>query len=159
MELLIRQRVFSWTDTYDVYDGQGNPKYFVKADLFSLGHRIRIFSHQTGEELGVISERILTLLPRFEVSIRGRDIGSVRAEFSFFRPRYAVDYMGWQVQGDFLGWDYDVTSGGRTVVSISRELFTWGDTYRLNFDTTADELPGLMLVLAIDAANCSRNKH
>lgn len=30
MRLLIKQRVFSWTDSYDVYDENENPKYFVK---------------------------------------------------------------------------------------------------------------------------------
>lgn len=35
MKLLIKQRVFSWTDTYDIYDEDGNVRYFVKGD-FSL---------------------------------------------------------------------------------------------------------------------------
>ena len=39
MKLLMKQRVFSWTDTYDVYDEAGNKKYFVKAELFRLGHQ------------------------------------------------------------------------------------------------------------------------
>ena len=34
MKLLIKQRVFSWTDTYDVYDEYDEPKYFVKAEMF-----------------------------------------------------------------------------------------------------------------------------
>lgn len=33
MQLLIKQRVFSWSDTYDIYDEQGNQKYFVKMNL------------------------------------------------------------------------------------------------------------------------------
>ena len=32
-ELLIKQRVFSWTDTYDIYDEDGNVRYFVKGDF------------------------------------------------------------------------------------------------------------------------------
>ena len=39
MKLLIKQRVFSWTDTYDVYDEAGNPKYFVKANSLHLDIR------------------------------------------------------------------------------------------------------------------------
>ena len=42
MKLLIRQRVFSWSDTYDVYDEAGTPKYYVKAEVFTLGHRIHV---------------------------------------------------------------------------------------------------------------------
>ena len=36
MQLLIKQRVFSWSDTYDIYDEQGNQKYFVKNEFISL---------------------------------------------------------------------------------------------------------------------------
>ena len=43
MKLLMKQRVFSWTDTYDVYDEAGNKKYFVKSELFRLGHQIHVF--------------------------------------------------------------------------------------------------------------------
>ena len=42
MKLLIRQRIFSWTDNYDVYDQNGRPRYEVEADFFTIGHRIRV---------------------------------------------------------------------------------------------------------------------
>ncbi len=37
MKLLIKQRVFSWTDSYDVYDEDGDAKYFVKAEFLHWG--------------------------------------------------------------------------------------------------------------------------
>ena len=43
MQLLIKQRVFSWSDTYDIYDEQGNQKYFVKNEFISLGHRLHVY--------------------------------------------------------------------------------------------------------------------
>ena len=44
MKLLIKQRVFSWTDTYDIYDENGNPKYFVKDPLFPVSYEMLLFS-------------------------------------------------------------------------------------------------------------------
>ena len=44
---------------------------------------------------------------------------------------------------------------------IIHEIFEpihWGDTYVLDFSNPADELDGLLLVIAIDAAKCSRAK-
>ena len=41
--MLIKQRVFSWTDTYDVYDENGRAKYFVKAEFLTLGHRLHVY--------------------------------------------------------------------------------------------------------------------
>lgn len=154
MELLIKQRVFSWTDSYDVYDENGQPRYFVKAELLTLGHQIHVYDTQTGRELGSIHQRLLTFLPAFEVVLNGRTVGSVRKRFSLLFPRYDVDYRDWSVEGDLLNWDYEVTRGSETVMTISKELLHWGDTYMLRYQNPADELPGLLLVIAIDAANC-----
>lgn len=154
MELLIKQRVFSWTDSYDVYDENGQPRYFVKAELLTLGHQIHVYDVQTGRELGSIHQRLLTFLPAFEVVLNGRMVGSVRKRFSLLFPRYDVDYRDWSVEGDLLNWDYEVTRGSETVMTISKELLHWGDTYTLRYQNPADELPGLLLVIAIDAANC-----
>lgn len=157
MQLYIKQRVFSWTDTYDVYDKHGEARYFVKAEFLSLGHQIHVYDKRTGEEVGAIHQRLLTLMPTFEIKFGGRVYGSVRKKFTFFTPRYEVDYRGWDVEGDLFGWDYRVMSGSRCVMRICKELFHWGDTYALNFENPADEMPGLLLVIAIDAANCSND--
>lgn len=155
MELRIKQRVFAWGDTYDVYDSAGQPKYYVKAEIFAFGHQIHVYNKVTGEEVGSIHQKLLTLLPQFEIVIGGRTVGTIRREFSFFRPRYHVDFRGWEVSGDFMGWDYRACQNGREVLSVSKELISWGDTYTLHFTDAYDEIPGLLLVLAIDAVNCN----
>lgn len=155
MKLLIKQRVFSWTDSYDVYDEEGNAKYFVKAEFLALGHQLHVYD-QSQREIGVIHQKLLTFLPAFEIEVGGKTIGTIEKQFSFFKPKYEIDYNGWHVEGDFLGWDYDVYSGCSSVIHISKELLRWGDTYVIDFQNPADELDGLLLVIAIDAANCNQ---
>ena len=157
MELLIKQRVFSWTDAYDVYDASGAAKYFVKAEWLSLGHRIHIYDKQTGRELGSVHQKLLTLLPTFELVMDGRTVGMIRRKFTFFRQNYEVDYRGWNVDGDFMGWDYRVMQGSTEIMSISKARLSWGDTYTLHYNNPANEFPGLLLVIAIDAANCTHD--
>ena len=156
MELLIKQRVFSWSDTYDVYDGEGHPKYFVKGEFLSLGHKLHVYDLEQNE-VGLIRERLMSLLPVFEIEVNGVPLGRIEKRFSLFRPKYDVDYNGWRAEGDFLEWDYDVYSGCSVAMHISKEPFHWGDTYVIHIADPADELAGLMLVLAIDAANCASN--
>lgn len=153
MRLLIKQRVFSWSDSYDVYDENGEARYFVKAEFFTLGHQIHVYDLD-GHELGSIHQRILTLLPAFDIVVDGEEVGSIEKRFTLFRPQYDVDFMGWHVEGDFMGWDYQVYDACSPVITISKELFRWGDTYVLEFARPEDELMGLLLVIAIDAANC-----
>lgn len=154
MKLLIKQRVFSWTDSYDVYDESGNARYFVKAEFLAWGHQLHVYG-SGGEELGVIRQRLFTLLPAFEIEIGGSVKGLIQKKWSFMKPRYEIDYNGWQVEGDFLGWNYDVCSGSSSVIHITKEPFQWGDTYVIDFSNPGDELEGLILVIAIDAANCT----
>ena len=36
MKLLIKQRVFSWTDTYDVYDESGSVRYLLSTPAMAI---------------------------------------------------------------------------------------------------------------------------
>lgn len=154
MKLLIKQRVFAWGDTYDIYDEMGNVKYVVTAELFAFGHQLHVYD-TIGHEIGQINQKLLTLLPQFEIVMDGRVRGTISKQFTFFKPRYEIDFNGWRVEGDFWCWDYDVYAGCSKIIHISKELFHWGDTYVIDIQNPEDELMGMMLVIAIDAANCS----
>lgn len=156
MKLLIKQRVFSWGDTYDIYDEYGNVKYMVKAEVFSFGHRLHVYN-ALGNEIGQIHQKLFTFMPKFEIEIGGRVYGTISRQVTFFKPEYEIDFNGWYVKGDFLGWDYDVFSRNGLILHITKEWLQWGDTYVLDFANPEDELMGLMLVIAIDAANCSND--
>lgn len=156
MRLLIKQRVFSWTDTYDVYDENEQAKYFVKAEFLTLGHQIHVYDRNRNE-VGAIYQKLLTFLPAFEVEMEGSPVGTIQKRFALFSPKYEIDYCGWRVEGDFMGWDYDVYDGCSVTAHISKQLFRWGDTYVIDFDRPEDELLCLLLVIAIDAANCGND--
>ena len=158
MKLLIKQRIFTLTDNYNVYEESGNVRYEVESAFFSIGHQIHVYDAHTQQEVGCIRQKLFTLLPTFEIEIGGSVMGCVRKKFTFLRQSYEVDYRGWEVEGDFLGWDYKVMQGPLEIMSISKEVLSWSDTYTLRYANPANELPGLLLVLAIDAANCSHNE-
>nr|WP_300841645.1 LURP-one-related family protein [uncultured Acetatifactor sp.] len=154
MKLLFKQRLFSWFDSYDIYREDGGTAYTVQGQL-SWGHCLKIFDPQ-GNEIGTVKERVLTFLPKFELYMGDRYIGCISKELSFLKPRYEIDCMGWQVEGDFMEWDYRVTDrAGRCVATVSKELFNWTDTYTIEVVDPGDALAALMLVLAIDAEKCS----
>lgn len=156
MRLRFKQRFFSWFDSYDIYDEAGNTVYTVEGKL-AWGHCLHILD-AAGNHIGTVKERVLTLLPKFELYIRDQYVGSIQKQFTFFRPRFDIDCNGWQVDGDFMEWDYTVREAcGGVVATISKELFRWTDTYVIDVGDPADALCALMLVLAIDAEKCSRN--
>ena len=155
MKLLFKQRFFSWFDSYDIYNEAGETVYTVKGQL-SWGHCLKIYDAQ-GREISTVRERILTFLPKFEMYIGDRYIGCISKEFTFFIPKYNIDYNGWEVEGDWLEWDYQILGrSGSPVATVSKELFNWTDTYVIDVVDPNDALCALMLVLAIDAEKCSR---
>ncbi|MDD6441694.1 MAG: LURP-one-related family protein [bacterium] len=156
MKLLFKQRLFSWFDSYDIYDEAGNTVYTVKGQL-SWGHCLKIYD-VNGNEVGTVQERIFTMLPKFEIYEEEKYVGCISKEFSFFKPRYNIDYNGWHVEGNFMEWDYDILNvSRRQVAQVSKQLFNWTDTYVIDVNHPQDALSTLMLVLAIDAEKCSRN--
>ena len=156
MKLLFKQRVFSWFDSYDIYDEEGNTIFTVKGRL-AWGHCLEIFD-ALDHHVGTVKEEILTFLPRFALYAGEQYIGQIKKEFTFFKPVFTLDVNGWTVEGDFFQWDYRVTdSHGREVMTASKELFRWSDTYSIDVYDPRDALIALMIVLAIDAVKCSQN--
>ena len=156
MKLLFKQRLFSWFDSYDIYDEAGNTVYTVKGQL-SWGHCLKIYDAH-GNEIGTLQEKIFTFLPKFEMYIGEKYIGCISKEFTFFKPAFDIDCNGWHVEGDFFEWDYQIMdASGRCIADVAKELFNWTDTYTINVTNPNDALCALMLVLAIDAEKCSRN--
>ena len=154
MRLLFKQRMFSWFDSYDIFDDAGAVLYTVRGQL-SWGHCLKIFD-AAGREVGTVRERVLTLLPKFELYLGQQYIGCISRELTLFKPRYHIDCNGWQISG--TEWDYSVTDAmGRPVASVSKELLHWTDTYVIDVAQPQDALCALMFVLAIDAEKCSRN--
>jgi len=156
MKLLFKQRVFSWLDSYDIYDEAGNTVFAVEGRL-SWGHCLHILD-STGRHVGTVRERVLSFLPRFEIYDGDSLVGTIRKEFSFLFPKFTVDCKDWEVQGQIMEWDYEILDGqGQLVATVTKELFNWSDTYMMDIADPADALYVLMVVLAIDAEKCSRN--
>ncbi len=155
MKLLFKQKIFSWFDSYNIYDESGNIVYTVEGKL-SWGHKLHVLDSH-GVHIGTVKETVLTFLPRFDLYVGNNFVGSLKKQLTFFKPAYVLDFKGWSIKGDFWEWDYSIyDSSGRAVAKVSKELFHLTDTYVINVASPADALYALMFTLAIDAEKCSR---
>ena len=149
MKLYMKEKVFSFHDRFTIKDEHGWDKYFVEGELFSLGKRLHILDVH-GQELALIRQQLFTLMPRFTLTIRGREIGEIRKEFTLFYQRYCVDSLGWEIEGSFWEHEFEIRRGGQIVARIYKEWLTWGDSYCIDIADPSYELPALAVVLAID---------
>ena len=157
MRLYMKEKVFSWNERFTVKDENGWDKYYVEGEFFSLGKKLHLLGAH-GEEVAFIQQRLFTLMPRFSVTVAGRELAEIRKEFTLFFQRYVIDGLGWEIDGDVWAHDYVIRKNGRTIVCITKEWFTWGDSYVLDIQDPADELVALAVVLTVDCvAEASQN--
>ncbi|HNW03925.1 MAG TPA: LURP-one-related family protein [Oscillospiraceae bacterium] len=154
MKLYIRQKVFSWVDRFTVKEESGEDKYFVEGEFFSWGKKLHVYDG-AGNEAAFIQQKVWSFLPKFMVFLDGEQVAEIVKEFTFLRPRYRIDGLGWQVDGSFMAHDYEITRDGRPIVTIHKEWMTWGDCYELDIEDERDEVIALSVVLAIDCVLAS----
>lgn len=156
MKLYIRQKVFSWGDKFTVKDAAGVDRYFVEGEVFSFGKKLHVYTPQR-QEVAYIEQKVFSWMPRYSVFLDGRQMAQVVREFSFFRPRYRIEGLGWDVEGEFWEHEYEIRQAGQFIAAIRKEWMTWGDSYELDIVDADDEILALATILAIDAAVESQN--
>jgi uncharacterized protein YxjI len=156
MRLLFKQRIFSWLDSYDIYDEHGNVIYIIKGKL-SFGHCLYVYDVHDNH-IATLKEEVFTLLPRFQMFIHDQYIGQIKKEFTFFKPSFILECNGWKVKGEIFEWDYQIYDRNNYMIaSVSKEFLHLSDTYTIDVYNPNDALYCLLIVLAIDAEKCSRN--
>lgn len=150
MKLYMKQKVFSLKDRFYIKDEQGNDRYYVEGEFFSIGRKLHLYD-MNGNELAFIQQKVLTFLPRFFVYMNGKNVAEIVKEFTFLRPKYSINGLGWNVDGDIWSHDYSVLDNGRNVASVHKAWFSWGDSYEIDISNREEEVLTLAVVLAIDA--------
>lgn len=149
MKLYIKQKVFSFKDKFQIWDENGDPKYYAEGEIFSLGKKLHIYD-MTGNEVIYIHQKLMSFLPTFYFSIKGSTPVEVKKNFTFFSHKYTVPEYGMTVEGDFLAHDYSVTRNGQQIAYLSKQWFTFGDAYEIYIAEHEDELSVLGVILIID---------
>lgn len=156
MKLYIKQKMFSFTDSYDIYDENQNIKYFAKCDFTWMLHRLRIY--ENSQQIGFVEEHFKWVEPEFSLYLNNQKYGRIIKELTFFKPRYYLDFNDWQIRGNFWGLDYEVINPkGMVIMKFYKELFTWTDHYCLDILDESNEKICVLIALAVDMAVCSQS--
>ena len=154
MILKFRQRFLSFFDSYDIYDENGDVYYTVEGKI-SWGHKFHIYDINH-ELVAILKQRVFTFLPKLDIYDANENlIGTISQRFYLFQPKYDIDMNGWEIQGNFLEWDYMITKNGTNVAKISKQIFNFMDTYMIEVDKE-NALCALLVVVSIDAIKCTR---
>ncbi|MBS4172860.1 LURP-one-related family protein [Bacillus sp. FJAT-49736] len=148
-QLYIKQKVFSLSEKFTVKDQDGNDVYYVEGSFMHIPKTFSI-KNSTRDEIALITKKVFSLLPKFFVEVNGREMLTIQKEFSFFKARYRIDAADMEVQGNWWDMNFQVLQHGEPVGNVSKEWFTWGDSYKVEILNEEMEAIIIAIVVAID---------
>lgn len=154
-QLFIKQKVFSLKEKFTVKDEKENDVYFVEGSLFKIPKTFTMMDKEM-REMALIKKKMFTLLPQFSVEINDQVVLTIKKEFTFFKARYSIDIANVEVKGNWWDMDFDVIQNGEMAGKVSKEWFTWGDSYKVQIYKEQLEPVIVALVIAIDCVKADQ---
>ena len=144
-------------DHFDIWDENENLVYSADREFFNFGKKL-IVQDASGRQAAAVQHVPFSLPCTYALTIGGREYDLTR-NFAFFSRSYSLDELGWEIEGDFMSLDYEITQNGRRVAAISRAFLTLGDRYALEVFDPQDALIALCTVLAIDCCDEEHSRY
>jgi uncharacterized protein YxjI len=155
MRYVMKQKLFSWGDDFTIRDENDRDAFFVDGKAFSLGNQLS-FQDMNGNELAYIKQKLLSWGPTYEIYRKGELAAVVKKElFTLFNCRFSVDVPGpddLEASGNFTDHEYELTRHGDSVARVSKEWFTFTDTYGVDVAEGEDDVLVLASTVVIDMA-------
>ncbi|SPE37897.1 conserved hypothetical protein [Candidatus Sulfopaludibacter sp. SbA3] len=150
---MMKQKVFSLGDKFAIQDENGAEAFFVDGRVFSVGHQLS-FEDAQGNELLFIKQKVLSWGPTYEIYKGEEHVATIKKElFTFFHCTFDIhlDEQGdLAAEGNFSDHEYVVTRDGAAVAQISKQWFTWADTYGVEIGEAEDPVLMLACTVVID---------
>ena len=153
MRYIMKQRVFSLGSKFAIQNEKGEDAFFVNGEVFSLGHKLS-FEDTSGNELLFISQKLLSWGPTYELYRGDRHVATIKKElFTLFQCTFDIHVEGQgdlEARGNLSDHEYTVTRDGAPVAQISKQWFSWSDTYGVDVSDSVDPVLVLAGTVVID---------
>jgi uncharacterized protein YxjI len=153
--LYIKQKVFSLSGKFTVKNELEKDVYYVEGSFMQIPKTFSIMN-TTRDEVALVTKKAFSFLPKFFVEVNGREVFTIKKEFSFLKAGYTIDGAGIEVQGNWWDMDFQVLQQGEVVGQVSKEWFTWGDSYKVQILDEEMETIMIALVVAIDCVKADQ---
>lgn len=147
----IRQRIFSFGDNFTILDGNETPRFIVRGKVFSLGDKLAL-EDLNGNTLFYIEQKLFKFLPEYSIFQNNIEVAKVKKEFTFFKPRFNIEsnFGQYEMEGDVFSHNFQILKSGRIVAEVSKEWFSFSDTYGAEISDSENQGFLLALIIVID---------
>ena len=152
MRYQMKEKLWAFGDDFRIQDSDGKDIFFVDGKGFGLGKKLS-FQDMQGHELAFISQKLLSFKSTYEIYRTGQIFAEVVKGLSFFKSKFTVDVPGpndYSVKGNFMNFEYDFERMSKPVARVSKEFFSWGDSYGIDIVPDEDDITILATAVVID---------
>ncbi len=151
MKYYVKQKVFTLKDKFFIKDFEQNDIYQVEGKFISISNKLQL-QKTDGTEVLNAKKKLFRLFPFYEIfSPEGEVIATIQKKFAF-RPKFDV-VMGneeLKVEGSFFAHSFGILQDGKTIASIQKKVFSFGDSYEIDIDDERQLELLLFIVIIID---------
>ncbi|GAC1361339.1 MAG: hypothetical protein NVS2B12_21480 [Ktedonobacteraceae bacterium] len=142
MRYHLRERAWSLTEDFLVRDDAGNAVFEVRGKFFHIGDDLVLFDRYSRQELVHIKQRVISLLPHYDIYRDGQHWASVSEQFRLFGERFKVrgdNGMVFHVDGDVWQWNFGVSDDyGNLLGRVGRQFSLFRDSYAIDVAAGVD---------------------
>ncbi len=136
MRYHLRERAWSLTESFTVRDDAGNAVFEIRGKFFHIGDNLILYDLYSGQELVQIKQRVISLLPHYNIYRNGALWASVHEQWRLFGERFKVqgdNGMVFHVDGNIWRWQFTVSDdNGNQLARIGRQFSIFRDSYAVD---------------------------
>ena len=149
----LKQKVFSLTDRYKVFDENQNIIFYVKSKAFSLHNKMKFIDQASDTVIYNFRRKLFRIMPVYEMLDTDMNvIATVKRKFSFLRAKVVVEKegMNFNIDGNYFAHSFQILNDQDEVASVTKKWLSWGDSYQVSIADDKSEAFYLALVILID---------
>ncbi len=150
----MKQKVFSFRDSFKVYNENQNEVYRAHAKMMSFARQYQIFKSENEQLLFTMRRRLFSFMPRYELfDAENKLVAVMHKRFAAFKNRIDIEAEGqsYLLEGSICAHNFTISNAGEPIVAVRKKLLSWGDTYEIEVADNADIDKMIAFVLMIDS--------
>ncbi len=151
MKYYVKQKVFTLKDKFFIKDFDQNDVYEVQGKFMSISNKLQLL-RTDGTEVLNTKKKLFRIFPFYEIfTPEGDVLATVQKKFSF-KPKFdvVVGEMELKVDGSFFAHSFGILKDDKTIASIEKKVFSFGDSYEIDIEDESQLELLLFIVIIID---------
>ncbi|EGC36467.1 hypothetical protein DICPUDRAFT_151024 [Dictyostelium purpureum] len=162
VQLYIRQKIFSASDKYKIYDEYQRVVFQCKSKILSWGSKIKMYDASGENLIYYIKEKIRFSFYRkyYIYDNVGNEICCIKQD-ALIKPKLVIKMSDgsdeFDIKGNWLAYEFSILNDKLQIGSVRKKVLSWADTYNLDINDSFN--PALFAAFVIVVDTCYHNNN